>query len=112
MHIKVPTQISLYRFIEDIHYIGAAHSDVMLETVFANILHQLLKVIHLGDSDTTVHSVGVVSDLALAEISLDTTFRVVGGDTEEGERTARHLGIDSTEGVDLTQCASQYTEGT
>ena len=110
MYIKVPTQISLYRLIKDVHHIGAAHRHMMLETVLTDILHQFLQVINLSDSDTSVHSVWIIGNLTLAEVCLDTALRVIGGDAEEGERTARHFGIDGTKGLHLTQRASQYTE--
>lgn len=96
MYIKVPTQISLYRLIEDVHHVGAAHRHMMLEAVLTDILHQLLQVINLSDSDTSVHSVWIIGNLTLAEVCLDTALRVIGGDAEEGERTARHFGIDGT----------------
>ena len=86
MDIEIPAQIGVDGLIEDIHHIGAAHGHMVLESVLADIFHQLLQVIHLRDSDTSVHAVGVVGNLSLAEIGLDFALGIVGRDAEERER--------------------------
>ena len=83
---------------------------MVLEAVLANVFHQLLQVIDLGDCDTSIHAVGVVSDFALTKISLDDALGVVGRDAEESEGTFADLGIDGAEGVDFAQRATQYAE--
>ena len=45
MHVEVPAKICLDGLIQDVNHIGAAHSYMMLETILADILHQLLKVV-------------------------------------------------------------------
>ena len=82
----------------------------MLEAVFADILHQLLQVVHLCHGDAAVHAVGVVRQLTLAQIRLDAALRVVGRDAEEREGTLADLCIYRSEGVDLAECASEYAE--
>ena len=85
MYIKVPAEVGVDGLVKDVDDIGAAHGNVVFEAVLADILHQLLQVVDLRDSDTAVHAVGVVGDFALAEIGLDATLGVVGRDAEEGK---------------------------
>ena len=85
---------------------------MVLETVLADVFHQALQVVHLRYGDAAVHAVGVVGYLTLAQIGLDAALRVVGGKTEEGEGTFRHLGVDGAESVHLAQRAAQNAEGT
>ena len=112
MHVEVPAEIGLDGFVQDVNHIGAAHSHVVLETILADILHQLLQVIDLRHGDAAVHAIGIVGNLTLAQVSLDTALRVVCRDAEEGEGTLRNLGIDSTEGIDFAQRSAQHAEGT
>ena len=112
MDVEVPTEVGLDGLIEDVDDIGAAHGHMVLEAVLADVLHQLLQVVDLRHSDAAVHAVGIVGDLSLAEIGLDTALGIVGGDAEEGEGALTHFRIDCTEGVDLTEGTSEYAERT
>ena len=103
MGVEIPAEVGLDGLVEDVDDIGAAHGDMVLEAVLADVLHQPLQVVDLGHGDAAVHAVRIVGNLALAQVGLDATLGVVGGDAEEGERTTGDLGIDSTEGVDLAQ---------
>ena len=87
MYIKVPAEVGVDGLVKDVDDIGAAHGNVVFEAVLADILHQLLQVVDLRDSNTAVHAVGVVGDFTLTQISLDAAFGVVCRDAEEGERT-------------------------
>lgn len=109
--VEVPAEVGLDGFVQDVNDIGAAHSHMVLEAILADILHQLLQVVHLCDGNTSVHAVWVVGQLSLTQIGLDTALRVVGRDAEEGERTFADLGIYGSKGVDLTQCTPQHAEG-
>ena len=84
----------------------------MLKTVLADVFHQLLQVVDLRHSDAAVHTVGIVGDLTLAEIGLDTPLGIIGRDAEEGKGTFRHFRIDSAEGINLAKRTSEDTEGT
>ena len=110
MDIKIPTQIGINGFLQDSSQIATTESHMMLEAVLADILHQLLEFGHFRYYDTAVHSVWIVGHLALTEIGLDATLRVVGGDAEIGERAFADLGIDGAECLDLSEGASQYAE--
>ena len=101
MYIKVPSEVGLDGLVKDVDNIRAAHGDMVLETVLADVLHQLLQVVDLRHSDATVHAIGIVGDLTLTEVGLDAALGIVGGDAEEAERSLRDLRIDSSEGVDL-----------
>ena len=105
VHVEVPAEVGVDSLIKNIHHIGAAHGHVVLEPILADVFHQLLQVVHLGDGDAAIHAIGIIGDLTLAEVSLDTTLRVVGGDAEEGEIASGDLGIYCTEGIDLTHFA-------
>ena len=106
MHVQVPTQIGVDGLVEDVHHISAAHGHMVLEAILADVLHELLQVVNLCHCYTAIHAIGVVGELTLAQIGLDSALRIVCRDAEEGEGTFRDFGIDSTKGVDLTQCAS------
>ncbi len=83
---------------------------MVLETILTDILHQLLKVVHLCHSNASVHAIRVVGQLALAQIALDATQRIVSRNAEESEFTFCALGIHGTKGVDLSECTSQHTK--
>ena len=51
MYIQVPSEIGLDGLVKDVDDIGAAHGNVVFEAVLADILHQLLQVVDLRDSD-------------------------------------------------------------
>ena len=112
MNVEVPAEVGLDGLLYDINDIGSTHGYMVLEAILADILHQLLQVVHLCDGDTPVHAVGVVGELALAQISLNATFGVVGGDAEEGEGAFADFCVDGAKGVNLAQCATQHAEGT
>ena len=106
VNITVPAEICIDGLVEDIHHISAAHGDMMLESVLADEFHQLLQVVNLRNGDATIHTVRIVRDLSLAQISLDAALRVVGREAEERKRSFRHLGVDGSESLDLAQCAA------
>ncbi len=110
MHIKIPSEIVFEGIGYDVGHIAAHQCDMMLKAVAANVLHQLLEVIDLRHGDATVHSVGIVRNLAFAHVSADLTGSIVGRDTEEGEVTFADLGIHSAEGAHLAECAAQNAE--
>ena len=85
MNVEVPAEISLDGLVQNVDDIGATHSHMMLETVLADVLHQLLQVVNLRDCDTAIHSVRIVGELTLAQIGLDGALWIVGRDAEEGK---------------------------
>ena len=85
VNIKFPTEIGLYGLANNLCHMAAYQCHMVLETVLADILHQLLEVVHLGHGNATIHSVRLIGDIAFAKIGFDTTTRIVGGNTEEGE---------------------------
>ena len=87
MHVELPAEVGFDGLLQDVDHLGTAHGHVVLKAVLADVFHQLLQVVYLRHGDTAVHAVGVVGDLALAEIGLDDALRIVGGDAEEGEGT-------------------------
>ena len=88
----------------------AAGCDMVLEAVAADVLHEFLEIRNLGNSDAAVHSVRIVGDYALAEISLDLSLGVVGGDAEEGEVAFGNLCADSAEGTHLAEGTAKHSE--
>ena len=76
---------------------------MMFKTIFTNILHQSLQVIHLGDSYASIHSIRVIRDFTSTQISLDSAFCIICGNTEECEITFGHFTIYGTECIDLAQ---------
>ena len=110
MYIQIPAQIAVDSLLQDVDHVGAHHGYVVFETILADILHQFLEVVHLRHGDTSVHAIRVVGQLALAQIALDASQRVVSRNAEEGEITLRTLGIHSSEGIDLTERTSQHAE--
>ena len=101
VNVELPSEVGLDGLADYVNDIGAAHGDMVFETVLADILHQLLQVIHLRHGNATIHAVWVIGDRSLTEIRLDASLRIIGGDAEEGEVTGSDLRIDSTEGIDL-----------
>ena len=88
--VDVPSEIGLDGLLQNINNIGATHGNVVFETVFTDVFHQFLQVIHLCYSDATVHSVGIVGQFALAQIGLDASFGIVGGKSEKGEAVSMY----------------------
>ena len=112
MHIKIPSEIVLERIGNDVGHIAAHKGNMVLEAIATDVLHQLLEVIDLGDSNATIHSVRIVGDLAFAfaYVSANLAGSIVGRYTEEGEFTFTDLGIHCAEGAHLAECASQDTK--
>ena len=110
MHIKIPSEIVLEGIGYDVGHIAAHQCDMMLESIAANVLHQLLEVIDLRHGDAAVHSVGIVRNLAFAYISADPTGSIVGRNAEEGEVSLADLGIDGAKGTYLAKGATQNAE--
>ena len=110
MTIVVPTEVVFYSLIYDVSNMTAYESHVVLETVLADVLHELLEIVNLCNCDTSVHCVWIVCDLSFSEVRLDAALRIVGRDTEECEVTFCNLSADSTECVNLTECTSEYSE--
>ena len=101
MYVEIPTKVSLYGLIKDIDNIGAAHSNMVLEAVLTDVLHQLLQIVDLSNCDTAVHTVWVVGNLTLAQVGLDDALRIVCRNAEEGKRTFTDLGINSTKSINF-----------
>ena len=101
MRIQLPSEVGLDGFLHDVDDVGAAHGNMVLKAVLADILHQLLQIVDLRHSDTAIHAVGIVGNGAFAQICLDIALGVVGRDAEERERAFADLGIDGAEGVDF-----------
>ena len=110
MHIKIPSEVVLEGIGDDVGHIAAHKGNMMLEAVATDVLHQLLEVIDLGNSDATIHSVRIVGDLAFAYVSANLAGSIVGRYAEESELTFADLGINSTEGTHLAECAAQDTK--
>ena len=110
MYIKIPTEVVFERIGNDISHITAHKCNMMLETIAADVLHQFLEVIDLGDSDTTIHTIRIVGDLAFAYVCTNLAGCIVGRYTEEGELAFADLGIHGAEGTHLAECATQDTE--
>lgn len=112
MYVELPAQIAVDSFLQDVHHIGANHGHVVFEAVLADVFHELLQVVHLSDSDATIHAVGIVRQAAFAQIALDAAQRVIGRNAEESEVAFRAFGVDGAEGVDFAECAAKYAQGT
>ena len=112
MGIEVPAQIVLQGVAHHIHHIGTHQCHMMLKGIATDVLEQLLQIVHLGHSDTSIHSIRIAGNLSLAKLCLDDALWIVGRDAEEGERTLRHLGIHRSKGAHLAQCSSQHAQGT
>ena len=110
MNIKIPSEIVLERIGNDVGHIAAHKGDMMLEAVATDVLHQLLKVINLGNRDATIHSIRIVGDLSFAYVCANLAGSIVGRYAEESELTFADLGINSTEGTHLAECAAQDTK--
>ena len=72
-----------------------------------------VQVVDLCHSDTTVHTIGVVGNLTLAEVGLDAALGIVGRDAEEGKGTLADLCVDCAEGVQIgrASCRERVSVG-
>lgn len=103
MEIQIPTEVVLDGIGHYIHYVRANHSYVVLKAVLADVLQELLQVIHLRYGDATGHRIKIVGHTALTQVALNHTQRVVGRDAEEGELTLGALALHGTKRIDLAQ---------
>lgn len=112
MNIQVPAQVAVESFLDNPRYIGANQRYMMLKAVFADVFHQFLKLRHLCNNNTSVHSIRVVGHLAFTHVCLYATLRVVGRYAEVGKVARAYLGINSPEGIDFAKSSAKHTERT
>ena len=112
VNVEIPTEIVVDGFLKNVNNVRAHHCDMVLETVLADELHQLLQVVNLSNGDATVHSIRVVGQLALAEIALYAAKVVVGRDTEISELAFGALAVNCAERVNLAERAAEHSERT
>ena len=110
--IEFPAEVVGGSFFDDVGNVLATHGHVMFETVLANVTHQGLEVIHLSNSNATIHAIRIVGQFAFAQIRLDATVVVVGRDAEEGEVAFGNHTLHGSECIDRTQLTAQNAQGT
>lgn len=77
VYIEIPSEIVLYRIFQDVCNIAAYECDMVLETMTADVLHEALQMVYLGNGDTSVHAIGVVGNLTLTHVSTNLSFCIV-----------------------------------
>ena len=110
MYVEIPAEIVADGFLEDVGHMAAHESDMVFESVPADMLHQLLEIVDPGHGYASVHVVRVIGDVALSGVGLDHAARVVGGYAEEGEVTGSDLGEHGSEGVHLAEGTAEDAE--
>src|SRR5580704_2229269 len=105
MVVDVPAEIAGGGFVDGMRYRGEICGYVMFEAVFADVAEQFLEMRDFYYAGAAESFEGIVSELALANISGDFACEVVGGETRETHRAALDAPYAGTESVVLADGA-------
>src|SRR5271156_1455788 len=99
MPVGFPAHVVCRDFMDDPGNRCEVCSDVMLETVFANVAQQFLHVGNLDDSGAAECFQRIISKASFPYVAADHAVLIVGGKARETHRRGLHLPYASSEGV-------------
>ena len=78
VYVEVPTQVVFYGILQYVYHICAHQGYMMLKAMPANKLHELLQMVYVCYGNASVHAVGIVGDVSIAQICAYLSGRIVG----------------------------------
>ncbi len=97
-------------FFQNIGHMAAADGDVMLKAIVANVVHQILKALHMAQRQAALGGDRIVAEIAFAYIALDLAVFIVGGDLGKGHGTGRNLGLARAEALVRADGGAQHVQ--
>lgn len=107
MVVDFHTHVVAQGFLQDIRHMAADKADMMLKSVFADVVHQLLQMGHLAVGHAALGGDGLRPKTAFAHIHLHFTRNVVGCHPQIGHIPGGHLPFAGAEAVFLAQGGAQ-----